>query len=176
MAKLRVLKSITFRYDGKQDRILAAANAGQAEAWSCWLTRRVALALLERSTEFLEKSSDLAKRASADVRSDLVNFERDAAIANTAGAMSNTPQNVLKDSAANAELLQQLSFTQRGNRFRLELRGERGGGADGSLTRDEFQRVLQMLQTEVVKGNWIGAPTAAVAAPTPDAAHKPFRH
>jgi hypothetical protein len=137
VAKLRVLKSITFRYDGKQDRILAAANAGQAEAWSCWLTRRVALALLERSTEFLEKSSDLAKRASADVRSDLVNFERDAAIANTAGAMSNTPQNVLKDSAANAELLQQLSFTQRGNRFRLELRGERGGGADGSLTRED---------------------------------------
>jgi F0F1-type ATP synthase alpha subunit len=68
---------------------------------------------LERSTEFLEKSSDLAKRASADVRGDLVSFERDAAIAKTAAAMSNTPQTIIKNSAATAELLQQLSFSQR---------------------------------------------------------------
>jgi hypothetical protein len=176
VSQLRVLKSITFHYDGKQDRILAAANAGHAEAWSCWLTRRVTLALLERASEFLEKSSDLAKRASADIRGDLVSFERDAAIAKTAAAMSNTPQNILKDSATSAELLQQLTFTQRGDRFRVELRGEHGGGADGSLTRDEFQRVLQMLQTEVTKAAWTVAPTAAVAAATPDAAHKPFRH
>ena len=131
---------------------------------------------MERSTEFLEKSSDLAKRASADVRGDLVSFERDAAIAKTAAAMSNTPQNIIKNSAATAELLQQLSFSQRGDRFRAELRGESGGGADGTLTRDEFQRILQMLQAEVAKAGWAVAPTTAVAAPTPDTAHKPFRH
>lgn len=90
--------------------------------------------------------------------------------------MSNTPQNIIKNSAATAELLQQLSFSQRGDRFRAELRGESGGGADGSLTRDEFQRILQMLQAEVAKAGWTVAPTAAVAAPTPDTAHKPFRH
>jgi hypothetical protein len=174
--KLRILKAITFHYDGKQDRILAVANPGQAEAWSCWLTRRLTLALLERSAEFLEKSSDLAKRASADVRGDLVNFERDAAIANTAAAMSNTPQNIIKDGAATAELLQQLSFTRRGDRFRIELRGDRGGGADGSLTRDEFQRILQMLQAEVGKAGWTVAPATTVAAPTSEAAHKPLRH
>ncbi len=32
-------------------------------------------------------------------------FERDAAIAKTAAAMSNTPQNILKNSAATAELV-----------------------------------------------------------------------
>ena len=90
--------------------------------------------------------------------------------------MSNTPPNILKDSAANAELMQQVSFTQRGARFQVELRGERGGGADGLLTRDEFQRVLQMLQTEVAKAGWTGTPTTPVTAPTPDTAPKPLRH
>ena len=63
---MRALRSITFVYVPREDRILAAINAGRDDAWSCWLTRRLALAVLERTTDFVASSSDLAQRAPAD--------------------------------------------------------------------------------------------------------------
>ena len=83
-----VLKTVTFLYRKREDRILAALNAGQPEAWSCWLTRRLALLMLERAAELLARTSALAQRAPADVRSELVAFERDAAMVNTAKGLS----------------------------------------------------------------------------------------
>jgi len=62
---LRTLKTITFVYAPQEDRIAAAINAGGPDAWSCWLTRRLALAVLERATEYLANTSDLAQRAPA---------------------------------------------------------------------------------------------------------------
>ena len=172
------MKAITFGYDSKEDRVLAAINPGRPEAWSCWLTRRLALALLERGAGFLESTSDLVKRASADVRSELVAFERDAAIANTAPAMTNTPHEVLKTSAPAAELVKQLTISHQGENFRIELHGEDGPGAAGMVTRAELQRILQMLQVEVVKAGWQMAsqsPQAAAAAPQ-DTGPTPSRH
>src|SRR6516162_6556214 len=46
---LRALKTITFLYVPQEDRIAGAINAGHPDAWSCWLTRRLALAVLERA-------------------------------------------------------------------------------------------------------------------------------
>jgi hypothetical protein len=174
---LRILKSITFHYDPKHDRILAVVNPGHADSWSCWLTRRLTLALLDRSTEFLTSSSDLAKRVAADSRGEIAAFEREAAIAKTATAMSNTPPDVLKAGAAAATLIERLTFAHRGASFRAELRDEAGDGADGALTREEFQRILQMLQVEVAKSGWTAAPATTAAAPAAEpAAPKPFRH
>ena len=51
---MHVLTSVTFVYAMQEDRILAAINPGHPEAWSCWLTRRLVLTLLERSVEFLD--------------------------------------------------------------------------------------------------------------------------
>ncbi|MGB6464701.1 MAG: hypothetical protein WBF27_00720, partial [Xanthobacteraceae bacterium] len=87
---LRGLKSVTFVYVPREDRILAAINAGHEDAWSCWLTRRLALAVLERTTDYVTGSSDLAPRAPAALRGEMATFEREAAIAKTAPAMSVT--------------------------------------------------------------------------------------
>jgi hypothetical protein len=151
---LRILKAITFGYDSKEDRVLAAINPGRPEGWSCWLTRRLTLALIERSSGFLETTSPLAKRATADVRGDLAAFERDAAIVTTAAAMTNTPPEVLKTSATAAELIKKVTISQQGDNFRIELHGEAGGAAAGTVTRAELQRILQMLQGEVAKAHW----------------------
>lgn len=174
---MRVLTSVTFVYDTREDRILAAVNAGRPEAWSCWLTRRLALALLERAAEYLLSTSPLAQRAPADFRGEFVAFERDAAIAKTAGAMSNTSADVLKSGASIAELVERLTISNQGDRFRLELHGQSGGGAAGAPTRAEFQRILQMLQAEVAKAGWLATPAKSQPAPATDAtAPKPIRH
>src|ERR1035441_797360 len=57
--KVKVLKSITFVYEAREDRVLAAINSGKPEAWSCWLTRRLALVLLERAVNLLASTSAL---------------------------------------------------------------------------------------------------------------------
>jgi hypothetical protein len=177
VTNVRVLTSVTFVYDTREDRILAAVNAGHPEAWSCWLTRRLALALLERAAEYLSSTSALVQQAPADLRGEFVAFEREAAIAKTAGAMSNTPADVLKSSATVAELVERLTISNQGDKFRLELHGQSGGGAVGAPTRAELQRILQMLQAEVAKAGWLATPSKSSAAPATDAAApKPIRH
>ena len=52
----------SFFYGSREDRILAAVNIGQPEAWSCWITRRLALAMTEGAAKFLASTSPLAKR------------------------------------------------------------------------------------------------------------------
>jgi len=173
---LRVLQSITFVYDAKEDRVLAAINAGKAEPWSCWLTRRVSLAVLQRAGGFLASTSTLAKRVTSEARGELAAFERDAAIAKTAPAMSSTPPAVIKANVGAAELVQRLNFSQQGERFRMEVQGEEGGGAQAMVTRAELQRILQMLEIEVGKAAWTSVPAAPAAAPAESAAPKPFRH
>ena len=155
---MRVLKTITFRYDPREDRILAGINLGHSEAWSSWLTRRLVLALLERAPEFIASTSVLAKQAPAAVRGELVAFERDAAIAKTAKAMTPTPTDALKTSTTTADLAKQLTISSQGDRFRMELQGESGHGAVAMLARAELQRIFQMLETEVAKAAWLGAP------------------
>ena len=174
---MRALKTITFVYKRREDRILAAINFGKPEAWSCWLTRRLVLLLLDRAAHLLANTSSLARRAPVDVRSELVAFEREAAIAETAEAMSPTPSEVLKTSDAVAELVERLTISARGEYFQVELRGETGDGAAASVKRAELQRILQMLQTEVAKGDWLGLTHKPPAAPAnEEAPPKPARH
>jgi hypothetical protein len=163
---VRKLTSITFIYQVKEDRVLAAINAGHADAWSCWLTRRLVLALLERAGEFVASTSALAQRAPASFRGEFVAFEREAAIATTAKAMTKTPDDVLKSSATAAELAERVTISNQKDSFRLDLLGESGEGAAGVLTRAEMQRVLQMLQTVVAKAGWLAEPTKTQAPST----------
>jgi hypothetical protein len=152
---MRALKTITFIYVPKEDRIAAAVNAGHPDACSYWLTRRATLTLLKRAPEFLTSTSDLAQRAPVELRGDVADFERDAAIAQTAGAMTKTPPEVLKSSAASPELAERLTISPQGGRFQFMLCGLSGEGAAGTLTRAELQRIFQMIQEVVAKAGWL---------------------
>jgi hypothetical protein len=171
------LRNLTFVYVPREDRILGAINAGHRDAWSCWLTRRLALAVLERTTQYIASTSDLAQRAPSDFRGEMIAFERDAAIAKTAPAMSVTPPDVLQSTASWAELAERLTISPHGEGYRFELFGPSGDGAAGMLKRAELQRILQMLQAEVVKAHWLAALAKPQAAPAPAATDpKPARH
>jgi hypothetical protein len=174
--KVRALKSVNFSYVAEQDRILAAINPGHPQAWSCWLTRRLVLVLLERAAEFVASTSPLMRKAPAVVRGEIVAFEREAAMAMTAKAMSATPVDVLKTSALAAELAVRLTISSQADKFRVELRGETGGGATGLFARAELQRLLQMLQAEVVKAGWFATITKSNSRATDETNPTPARH
>lgn len=171
---LRALKTVTFLYMPQEDRIAGAINAGHPDAWSCWLTRRLALAVLERATGYIANTSNLAQRAPAELRGEAIAFEREAAIAK---AMSQTPPEILKSSTAAAELADRLTISREQDAFRLELRGQSGNGAAGVVKREELQRILQMLHTVVAQAGWLAAPgavqPAAAAVPSDP---RPARH
>jgi hypothetical protein len=174
---VQVLTSVTFVYAMREDRILAAINPGRPEAWSCWLTRRIVLALLERLTEIFTKTSTLAQRAPPEIRGEVAAFEHDAAMAKTAERMTKTPADALNASATAAELVDRLSISNLGDNFRLELYGVSGGGASGVLARAGLQRVLQMLQDEVVNAGWSATPTKPQPAQAnEEPGSKPIRH
>jgi hypothetical protein len=174
---VRVLKSINFSYVAAEDRILAVINPGGPEAWSCWLTRRLVLALLDRTSEFLASTSPLVQQVPAEVRGELATFEREAAMASTARAMSTTPAEVLKTSESAAELAGGLKISSQANGFRVELQGEKELGAAGLFTRAELQRFLQMLQAEAAKAGWFAIPDKLSAGTSSEAAGaKPVRH
>jgi hypothetical protein len=166
------LRSVTFSYRSREDRVLAAINLGQPEAWSCWLTRRLSLAMLERAAKFLASTSPLAQRAAPDHRDELAAFERDAALATTAKAMSVPASDALQSSATTAELVERMTMSQQGEGFRLELHGDCGGSATGVVARVELQRILRMLEAEVGKAGWISPVAPSVEAATP----KSVRH
>lgn len=174
---MRALKAINFSYVATEDRILAAINPGGPDAWSCWLTRRVVLALLDRAAQFLASTSALMQQAPAGTRGELATFEREAALASTERAMSDTPAEVLKIGASAAELVERLTISSQADGFQVELRGEKGGSAAGLFARAELQRLLQMLQISVAKADWLGTAATSSAGPAPDAAgSKPVQH
>jgi hypothetical protein len=176
---LRTLTTVTFVYEPREDRIAAAINAGRDEAWACWLTRRLALTLLERASGYLNKTSDLARQAPVEMRKEFAAFEREAAMASTAGAMSKTPAEILKSSAEAAVLAERLTISRNGKSgFKFEFHGQDGEGAVGALTRAEMERVLQMLASVVGKAGWLALPQQPQAAEAPAAASapKPIRH
>jgi len=173
----RTLRNITFVYVPREDRILAAINAGLPQPWSCWLTRRLSLAVLERTADYVASSSNVAQRAPAEFRSEAVAFEREAAIAKTAPAMSVTPPAVLQSNVTGAALADRLTIARHGDGYRFDLLGPTGEGATGLVKRDELQRILQMLRIEVGKAGWLATPSRPQAAPAAAApATKPARH
>ena len=174
---MRELRSINFSYMTGEDRILAIVNPGDPAAWSCWLARRLVLALFEHTEKFLASTSSLMKQAPTGARCELIAFEREAAMAITANAISKTPADVINTSATLAELADRLTISSQANKIRVELRGKRRGAAAGLLSRAELQRILQMLQVEVARAGWSGTPANPSTVPaTEEKGPKPFRH
>jgi hypothetical protein len=119
------------------------------------------------------------QRAAPEHRGDLASFEREAAMAQTAKAMSQTPREIIAPppTAPAAELAQAVTITKRGERYQMDIRGEAGGGVSGLLTRAELQRIMQMLQGVAVKAAWPAAAAPAQPAPAAEPAPvPPSRH
>lgn len=176
---MRLLHSIAFAYEAKEDRLLAAINAGRPDAWSCWLTRRLVLAMLGQVPGLLERSSGATQQAPIEFRSDMIAFEKEASMAQTAQAMTTTGSAVLQASARSAELAERVTITAHGDKFQFEVHGGAGGAAAGLFERPYLQRLLQMLQEEAVRAQWlvgVAATEPSTGSSAQDSGPKRVRH
>jgi hypothetical protein len=171
---VHTLKALALAFDAAQDRILAVVNPAGLDSWSFWFTRRLVLQVLGRLPSALEATSPVTKQAPAEYRADVLEFERQAALATTAKAMTQTDPSTIRMNAASAELASGLSISEQGGGFRVDIRGERGGQAAGVLGRAELQRILQMLHEEATKGAWLNGVTSKPTGPIVGA--PPKRH
>ena len=110
------------------------------------------------------------------MRGEAIAFEREAAIAKTVPAMSQTPPEILKSSPAGAELADRLTISREQDAFCFELRGVSGNGAAGVVKREELQRILQMLNGVVAQAGWLADPGAVRPDAVAPADPKPARH
>jgi hypothetical protein len=151
----RSLKTVAFAYDACQDRILAIINGSGPEGWACWLTRKLVLQVLQAVPSYIATSSPLAARVPADHQLELAKFEREAAIASTSASMIATPAEPIQRSAVAAELATRLTISTQGEGFCIDLQGQGGGRAVGPVGRSDLQRILQMLEHEGARAEWL---------------------
>jgi hypothetical protein len=161
-----MFQTLTLAYDRQEDRIIATTDINTPASWSCWLTRRLALTFLNRTAEYLARTSPLAETAATEHRGDLVEFEREAALERTASATARADDNAINRNKASAELAVSMGMVDQGSGFRLELAGDRGGSASGELSRPLIQRILKALADECIRGEWAAAATGVATNPT----------
>jgi hypothetical protein len=149
------LKSVAPKYDPGEDRVLLAINAGREDAWSCWLTRRMALGALDRLNQYLNQTSAITARTPLEYRTEVAAMERQAAVARMQKSISSLPKKQLVTAAASGELATGLRLKPQAKGFLLEISGREGGQARGLVSRAELQTILLLIEQEASKAGWL---------------------
>jgi hypothetical protein len=170
---MQPLSSITLRYDGNEDRILVAINAGSPDGRGYWLTRRLALSFIEAANPYLERLSPIVSKTPAELRGELAAMEREVALASTQGALARAPAAALESASRIAELAFELDVSVEPRGFRLRFRGRKGGESSIGYSRAELQRIVHMLEQEAAKAGWRErTPVAALSSDCKEAQHR----
>jgi hypothetical protein len=162
---VRPPNSITLRYDANEDRILVAINAGAADAAGYWLTRRLALNLIQTANPYLDRMSPVLSKTPTAVRSELATMEREVALASTQKNVGPTPDGALESASLAAELAIELSITRKQQGFGLKFRGRKGRDTVVGCSRVELQRIIHTVEQEVAKAGWHEGPPAVAQQP-----------
>lgn len=151
---MKPLESITLRYNPDEDRILAVVNAGTARAQGYWLTRRMALNVIDAVVPYMERLSPVANKTPLEHRSELATMEREVAIASTQQSVSCTPDDIVANLGDEAELAREITIAVEGEGLRLILRGRGGSDSTGVWARALVQRVIHELEQQVIGAGW----------------------
>lgn len=152
--EMRSPSSITLHYDASEDRILVAIDAGAPEVAAYWLTRRLALNLVQAANPYLDRMSPVLSKAPTAVRRELATMEREVALATTYKNLRRTPDAVLKSASKLAELARELVITQSKQGFGLKFGGCKGRETIVGCSRSDLQRIIHMVEQEMAKANW----------------------
>ncbi len=94
---MRPPNSITLHCDASEDRILVAINAGRVDAAGYWLTRRLALKLIQAANPYLDRMSPVLSKTPTALRSEMAAMEREVALASTQKNVRPTPTGALEE-------------------------------------------------------------------------------
>jgi hypothetical protein len=163
---MRPPNSITLHCDASEDRILVAINAGRVDAAGYWLTRRLALKLIQAANPYLDRMSPVLSKTPTALRSELAAMEREVALASTQKNVSPTPDGALESVSLAAELAIELSITRKQQGFGLKFRGRKGRETTVGCSKAELQRIIHTVEREVVKASWREGPPPAERQPS----------
>jgi hypothetical protein len=151
------INAFTFQFDYAEDRIRLVGNLGNDQPRiDFWLTRRLALRLLDAGNQMVRKTSQRVSESPEEFKQALARFEHEEARQSmevSAQPIPDTPENT-------PELLQRIDVSHRNGRYQLRLFGQSDPNeiaAVSVLTYAELHQVLHLIHSGCETLDW-GAP------------------
>ena len=154
--------NLSFRYDRGEDRLQLAASDRADETVSLLLTRRLTASLIEAVAATLERSSQTAAKAQADMRADVVLLEHQGAIQLSSGKPQKpspgNPQDktppLPKPDPRDAVLVDRITLTTKPKGFVLIFRSGEADLVICRLDRASLHRVLDAVLRHAESAAW----------------------
>ncbi|MEH6443255.1 MAG: hypothetical protein V7784_05090 [Oceanospirillaceae bacterium] len=159
------IEAFTFEYDEVQDRIRLSGNLyNSGQEISFWLTRRLALRLLNAATGLVEKTSPSIVNTPLDHRSAMVLFEHENAKNINSEAvefgkkMTATDDDYITDSmsVSEPEILNRLDISFKNNRYSLSFfaSSQDEAIAVSVIDYNQLHQILSIIHKGALKLDW----------------------
>jgi len=151
------INTFTFQFDFAEDRIRLVGNLNNdAPRINFWLTRRLALRLLDAGNQMVQQTSRRVAESPMEFRQATARFEHEEARQN----INATSQPIPESAATTPELLQRIDLAHKDGHYQLRLFGQDDPdeiAAVSVLTYAELHQFLHLIYTGCSRLDW-GAP------------------
>ncbi|MFT5707775.1 MAG: hypothetical protein ACI9ES_002075 [Oceanospirillaceae bacterium] len=159
------IEAFTFEFNEVQDRICLSGNLYNAgQEISFWLTRRLALRLLNAATDLIEKTSPSIANAPLDHRSAMALFEhQNAQIVNSEAVEFNKKKPELSDDFENnsklivePEILNRLDISFKNKAYNLSFftSSKESAAAVSAIDYNQLHQILSFIHKGALKLDW----------------------
>ncbi len=151
--------SFTFQFDPVEDRIRLVGNLDNGEnRVDFWLTRRLALRILNASDELVQHTSKRVSESPPEFREATAQFEHDQARERMEVTNQPIPESAEREGP---ELLHRIDISHRDGRYQLRLFGQDDPdnvAAAGVVTYEELHQVLHLIHLGAERLDWDAPP------------------
>lgn len=148
------INTFTFQFDFAEDRIRLVGNLdNDAPRIDFWLTRRLALRLLEAGNQMVQQTSQRVAESPAEFRQATARFEHEEARQNMEVSTQPIPNTV----TTSPELLQRIDLAHKNGRYQLRLFGQDDPDEIAAvcvLTYPELHQILYLIHMGCEKLDW----------------------
>lgn len=148
------INAFTFQFDYTEDRIRMVANLDNGGLRAdFWLTRRLAVRLLDAGNQMVHETSRRVSESPAPFRQAAARFDHEEARQN----MEVSTQSIPRSEATRPELLHRIDVAHNQGRYRLRLFGEHDPDEVAAvcvLTYSELHQILHLIHAGGRKLEW----------------------
>jgi len=147
--------TISFGYSAAEDRIIGVCAQGEASA-TVLLTRRMVRQLIAHLARLLDRSSEMAGRAPAAMRAEVVQFEHQSAVAQLSTGTGAAAAQTLSRAASQAPalLVARVDLTPQPPGFLLVLSGAAGRNVTLRVQWQDLHGLVAALHQQASGAKW----------------------